>query len=279
MWVRCLFCCFPQGRRVWVCGAFAWWGQVHAFQGLQVWRDDSHRFGRTLSFGLQVWAQSATQLGGEEVELAAAGEFPKLPPSVSFLAFSFWKIPHAQASIQGPALLQRQFSNQTGAIRVRARHGLTLNSSQPVSTVSVGAHRPHVFATSSLFPSLWLQATRSLLVLLKPCLAGEGAVDPALSQKPCGRPCGCNVWGCSHLGPCAGSRNLIVLKHSPYRLIFQCPLHFLVSYLHICWGTVGCSLCSSEDQLGISPMCRGKWTPLPPISPSSYLISLSNSIY
>ena len=26
------------------------------------------------------------------------------------------------------------------------------------------------------------------MVLLKPCLAGEGAVNPALSQKSCGRP-------------------------------------------------------------------------------------------
>ena len=55
----------------------------------------------------------------------------------------------------------------------------------------------------------------------------------------------------------AGSRDLIVLKHSTYRLIFQCPLS-LVSDLHICWNTVGCSLCSS-DQLGISlvPMGSG----------------------
>ena len=51
------------------------------------------------------------------------------------------------------------------------------------------------------------------------------------------------------------SGNLIVLKHSSYRLIFQCPLS-LVSDLHICWNTVGCSLCSS-DQLGISLALRG----------------------
>ena len=44
------------------------------------------------------------------------------------------------------------------------------------------------FSTSSLFPSLRLQATRSLTVLLRPCLAGEGAVNPALSQESCRRP-------------------------------------------------------------------------------------------
>ena len=39
---------------------------------------------------------------------------------------------------------------------------------------------PCVYHTLSLFPSLRLQATRSLSVLLKPCLAGEGAVNSAL---------------------------------------------------------------------------------------------------
>ena len=92
------------------------------------------------------------------------------------------------------------------------------------------------FITSSLFPSLQLQATRSLSLLLKPCLAGEGAINPALSQEFCSRPGGFWAWGCS------------------------------VSYLHICCGTVGCSLCSTVDQVGVSPMCREKWTPLPPIS-------------
>ena len=54
--------------------------------------------------------------------------------------------------------------------------------------------------------------------------------------------------------PCR-SRGPIVLKHSSYRQIFQCPLS-LVSDLHICWNTVGCSLRSS-DQLGVSLALRG----------------------
>ena len=53
----------------------------------------------------------------------------------------------------------------------------------------------------------------------------------------------------------AGPGDLIVLKHSSYPLIFRCPLS-LVSDLHICWNTVGCSLCSS-DQLVISLVLRG----------------------
>ena len=64
-------------------------------------------------------------------------------------------------------------------------------------------------------------------------------------------------WGCSRPGPLARPRDLIVLKQSHYLLFFQCPLYFLVSYLHKHWGTFGYSLCSSVDWLGISPMCRG----------------------
>ena len=48
-------------------------------------------------------------------------------------------------------------------------------------------------------------------------------------------------------------------------LVFQCPLQFLVSNLHIGWVTVGCLLCSSEDRLGVSPMHREKWTQLPSV--------------
>ena len=61
--------------------------------------------------------------------------------------------------------------------------------------------------------------------------------------------------GFNHPDPCAGPKDLIVLKHSSYRQIFQCPLS-LVSDLHICWNTVDCLLCSS-DQLGVSLVLRG----------------------
>ena len=76
----------------------------------------------------------------------------------------------------------------------------------------------------------------------------------ALSQESCSRPC-TPARGFSLPGPRAGPRDLIVLKHSSYHLIFQCPLS-LVCDLHICWNTIGCSLCSS-DQLGVSLVPRG----------------------
>ena len=93
--------------------------------------------------------------------------------------------------------------------------------------------------------------------LLKPCLTGEGSFDLALSQESCSRLGGHRAWGWTCPCPCAGPRDLIVLKHSPYCLVFQYPLQLLFSCSHICWGTVGCSLCSSVDWLGVSPVCRG----------------------
>ena len=96
----------------------------------------------------------------------------------------------------------------------------------------------------------------------------------ALSQESCSRSSRRWTWGCSCPGPRACPRDLIVLKHSLYCLIFQCPLQFLVSNLHICWDNFDCSLCSSEDWLGVSPVHRGKWTPLPSISlPSSLTLN------
>ena len=76
----------------------------------------------------------------------------------------------------------------------------------------------------------------------------------ALSLESCSRPCALDG-GFSCPSPRAGPRDLVVLKQSSYHLIFQCPLS-LVSDLHICWNTVGCSLCSS-DQLGVSLVPRG----------------------
>ena len=86
------------------------------------------------------------------------------------------------------------------------------------------------------------------------------------SQLP---PTCLSCWNDPSLGPTLVFSQLQVLLS--HHLIFECPVQFLVSNLHICWNTVGCLLCFSEDQLGVSPMCRGKWTLLLPISPPSSL--------
>ena len=136
------------------------------------------------------------------------------------------------------------------------RDCLDPDSTRPSSQLSqAGAHILRVFTTSSLFPYLQPQATRSLSVLLNPCLAGEGAGSLPGVLHQAWRELS---WGCGRTGPWAGPRDLFVLKQFPYRLFFQCPLNFLVSFLHKCWGTIGCSLCSSVDWLGVPPLCRGK---------------------
>ena len=101
-----------------------------------------------------------------------------------------------------------------------------------------------LFKKFFLFKPLWSKQAPGLS--LQPSLA--------FSQESCSRPCS---WasGFSRPAPCAGPSNLIVLKLSSYWQIFQCPLS-LVYNLHMCWNTVGCLLCSS-DQLGVSLVPRG----------------------
>ena len=152
-----------------------------------------------------------------------------------------------------------------------AQHGPNVNYPQPAHKISVGLPlRPYSCPCDQATRSLFLGATQTLF-------GRGGSLNPVLSQESCGKPGGCWAWGYSLPGPHTGPRNFIALKPSPYHLFFQCPLNFLVSCFHKCWDTVDCSLCSSVYQLGVSPLCRGRWTPLPPISlPSS---PLRNKIY
>ena len=122
--------------------------------------------------------------GGEETGAVAAGEFPKVPLRVFFfLGKSSCSILWLPLYKEGPVFsLSPPFQLDQDC----PGQGPTRPNSQ---LSPAGAHGLHGFTTSSLFPSLWLQATRSLMVLLQPCLAGEGAISLALSQESCGR-CG-----------------------------------------------------------------------------------------
>ena len=112
--------------------------------------------------------------GGEETEAVAAGK-PQSAPEGLFLFGKILLLNPATPSIQGRAcpLAQPTSPARPGTVCIRAQHGPTLNS-------SASTHGLRGFTTLSLFSSLRPQATRSLLVLLKPCLAGEGAVNLAL---------------------------------------------------------------------------------------------------
>ena len=102
---------------------------------------------------------------------------------------------------------------------------------------------------------------------------GVTFAGPALLQSSCGsrHP--------QHQVPCQGPQQSLSLCRSqgsyrPYSIslpsVFQCPLQSLASKLHISWDSVGCSLCSSEDWLGVPVGCTSKWVQLPfTSSPSS----------
>ena len=108
--------------------------------------------------------------------------------------------------------------------------------------------------SASIFFFLWRNSSYLSLPGPNKHLASHTAQPGSLFQESCSRPRTPTV-GFSHPAPRAGPRDLIVLKHSSYYLIFQCPLS-LVSDLHIFWNTIGWSLCLS-DQLGISLVSRG----------------------
>ena len=133
----------------------------------------------------------------------SAGEFPKQPPHVSFSLFLFENFPCSSLLFHTRAwpLTQPTSPTRLGTIQVRAQCCPTFKSPQSVSTVSVGAHSPCVFVTLSLFPSLQLQATRSFPVLLKPSLAGEGAVDLVSPKNPMADPAGTRPEAVADLAP------------------------------------------------------------------------------
>ena len=175
-------------------------------------------------------------------------------------------LPGSLCTRKGLSSHSAHLSSYAGIVRVRAPHSPTLNSPQPAPSVSglqvcslCPYSPPCNFKQRGLswcFSSFVWQG-RELLT---------GSLPGVLRQAPHRR-----AWGCSCPGPCIGTRDLFVLKQSPYLLSSQCPLFFLVSYLHKHWAAFGCSLCFSVEWVGVSPRCRGKLTLLPPISPPSAL--------
>ena len=105
---------------------------------------------------------------------------PQSAPEGLFLFEKIFLLNPATPSVQGSTCPLKQPTSPAGQGSIWPNSQLFL----------AGAHGLCVFTTSSLFPSLRPQATRSLSVLLEPRLAGAVAVNPALSQESCRRPCG-----------------------------------------------------------------------------------------
>ena len=97
-------------------------------------------------------AVEAAEAQPGEAVVSATGEFLKQPLNAFYFYFYFFKFLLFKPATPNKRLASHtaQFSNQT---RDYPGQGLTgPNSSQLVSTISVGAQHPCVFATSSLFP-------------------------------------------------------------------------------------------------------------------------------
>ena len=149
-----------------------------------------------------------------------------------------------------------------GTVWVRALHSPTLNSPQLIHTVSVGLpvcpySPPCDFkqpGLSQCCSSLVWQG-RELLTWLSPRSPAAGLAGLGLGlQLPCST--------CWSQGP-------FCPEAIPLPSVFSVSSVLLVSYLHKRWAAFGCSLCYSVEWVGFSPRCRGKLTPLPPISPPS----------
>ena len=133
----------------------------------------------------------------------------------------------------------------------------------PAFTVPADVYCLCVSLTSSLFPPRDFQnpgpswCWAALLALV-----GEGAGDLTLfpiSSERC--------WARGHRG--ADPRELTIPTQSPHHLFFNVLLLFLASKLHISWDSLGCSLCSSEDRLGVPAGHRENQALLLPTSPPS----------
>ena len=136
----------------------------------------------------------------------------------------------------------------------------------PVSTVPADVYRPMCFPLR-LYSPQQLPASRSLLVLGCPPCSGRGgswlsnSPPHTLWQAP-----GQRLQQPRSLSRSQGSYHP---SANSSLSVFQCPLQFLASKRHISWDTVGHSLCSSEDQLGVPAGYRENWALLPPTLPPS----------
>ena len=204
------------------------WCQVRIVVGHPplLWLGVGHSRGPGSRGGPTAEAVDAALAQPGEAGAAAVGEFSQQLLNASFLFFLFEKFLLFKPASPNKHLDSHiaQLSHQT---RDYLGKGLSWpNSSQLGSTVSAVHAAPVCLLLCPSSP-MQLQASKSILMLLKPsCLAGEGAIDLALLQESCSRPSGHRAWGCICPGAGPGSRDLSVLNHSPYCLIFQCPLQF-----------------------------------------------------
>ena len=121
-----------------------------------------------------------------------------IPQSAPKHLFLFGKILWLPPYKEGPVLSHSPSLQLDRGLSRSGSHRAQLSNFQLSSASPCGLPG---FTTLSLFPSLRLQATRSLTVLLRPCLAAEGAINLALSQESCSRPSTCGPGAAAVLVP------------------------------------------------------------------------------
>ena len=128
---------------------------------------------------------------------------------------------------------------------------------QPVSTFPAGEPCPYSSPTSSLFPS----ATSSIQVHPGATLSSLfgrgkscwfGSPPKILQQVPTSTGPEAAVALVPALVP-----GTLLYQSNLFTVYFSMSSTILAFNLHICWDSIGCSLCSSEDWLGVPPVCRG----------------------
>ena len=137
--------------------------------------------------GCELAARGGRGTGGGD---GCCRRIPQIAVECLFFLFFFLKnSSFSSLPLQTSTWLLTQPNSPTswglGTDQVRVCYDPTLPSRSPQSQP---VHPVPVCLPLHPYSPLGLQASRSLLVLFKPCLAGEGAVDLALSQESCGGP-------------------------------------------------------------------------------------------
>ena len=146
---------------------------------------------------------------------------------------------------------------------------ISLVMTQPASTVSAGEHCPCASATSFIPPSDFKHPGPSWCHSILPVWQGRELLIWLSSKNPMAVP--------TSMGPRAAVALVPVLvpgtlpsQSNLLTVCFSMSSTILASNIYICWDSIGRSLCSSEDCLGVTPVHRGEKTLLPPtLLPSS----------
>ena len=223
-----LLCCFPGGTGVGCEVPLHGGVRQCSILDLWVWQYEQPLVPQvwlyTIPSAAGVSMGNAARLSKEEAGVAAPEEFPIQLPSVSFFHFFFLKNSSCSSlvlHVSAWPLTKPTSPTRLGTIQVRVPLGPILNSPQLATTVSLGAHSPPVclplFPCSLLYDFKQPGLSRCCSNLV---WQGRELLTQLSPKNPAADPEGPGPGAAATLVPSTGPRDLIVLKHSFYRLIF-----------------------------------------------------------